>query len=80
VGVAVAGKTTVRLTPEAAPGWHAQTLFCRKQVVLPVLGLKASDARRAEGATTSILIAPFATDGLYADYAASDLGVCALGG
>ena len=77
------GKTTVRLTPEAAREAcaRADVVLVESEMALPVLGLKASDVRAAfEGATTSILIAPFATSGPYANYAATDLGVCALGG
>ena len=45
-------------------------------MALPVLGLKPAEVRAAfEGTTTCVLIAPFATDGPYADYAATDLGV-----
>lgn len=77
------GKTTVRLTPEAAREacQRANVVLVESELALPVLGLKAADVRAAfEGATTCVLIAPFATDGPYADYAATDLGVCALGG
>jgi crotonobetainyl-CoA:carnitine CoA-transferase CaiB-like acyl-CoA transferase len=56
-------------------------VFVESEMSLSVLGLKPSDLRSAfEGTTTCVLIAPFATDGPYADYTATDLGVTALGG
>jgi crotonobetainyl-CoA:carnitine CoA-transferase CaiB-like acyl-CoA transferase len=46
-----------------------------------VLGLPAAAVRSAlEGKTTCVLIAPFATDGPYGGYRATDLGIHALGG
>ena len=47
----------------------------------PVLGLTASALREAfEGRTNVVLITPFASDGPYAHYRATDLGVNSLGG
>jgi len=77
------GKTAVRLSPGAAREAcaAADVVLVESEMALPVLGLKPADVRAAfEGATTCVLVAPFATDGPYADYAASDLGVTALGG
>ena len=46
-----------------------------------MLGLAPAEVRGAlEGRTNVVLISPFATDGPYADYRASDLGVNSLGG
>ena len=46
-----------------------------------MLGLEAAELRGAfEGRTNFVLISLFATDGPYADYRASDLGVNSLGG
>ena len=77
------GKTAVRLSPEAAREAcaRADIVLVESEVALPVLGLKPADVRAVfEGKTTCVLITPFATDGPYADYAATDLGVTALGG
>lgn len=47
----------------------------------PVLGLEAGEVRAAlEGRTNAVLISPFAADGPYAGYRATDLGVNSLGG
>jgi crotonobetainyl-CoA:carnitine CoA-transferase CaiB-like acyl-CoA transferase len=77
------GKTAVRIPPEAARDScaRADIVLVESEMALSVLGLKPVEVRRAlEGTTTCVLIAPFATDGPYADYAATDLGVTALGG
>jgi len=56
-------------------------VLVESEVALQVLGLKPAEVRGAfEGKTTCVLVTPFATDGAYADYAATDLGVTALGG
>ena len=60
---------------------RADVLLVENEMALPVLGLKPSQVRpRFEGKTTCVLISPFATDGPYAHYAATDLGVAALSG
>ena len=83
------GKTAVRvgagtgLTVAAAGELceRADVLLIENEMTLPVLGLKPSQVRpRFEGKTTCVLISPFATDGPYAHYAATDLGVAALSG
>jgi crotonobetainyl-CoA:carnitine CoA-transferase CaiB-like acyl-CoA transferase len=77
------GKTSVRLPPQAAREAcaRADVVLVESEMSLSVLGLQPSDLRSAfEGTTTCVLIAPFATDGPYADYTATDLGVTALGG
>jgi crotonobetainyl-CoA:carnitine CoA-transferase CaiB-like acyl-CoA transferase len=46
-----------------------------------VLGVEPKDVRSAfERRTTCVLISPFATDGPYANYETTDLGIAALGG
>jgi crotonobetainyl-CoA:carnitine CoA-transferase CaiB-like acyl-CoA transferase len=56
-------------------------VLVESEMALPVLGLKPAEVRETfEGGATCVLITPFATDGPYADYAATDLGVTALGG
>jgi len=77
------GKTAVRLTPEddQEACRRADVVLVESEMALPALGLKAADVRAAfEGATTCVLITPFATAEPYAGYEATDLGVCALGG
>jgi crotonobetainyl-CoA:carnitine CoA-transferase CaiB-like acyl-CoA transferase len=78
------GKTSV---PGLAPAdarrlcEAADVVLVESEAALPVLGLKPAEVRGAfEGKTTCILISPFATDGPYGDYAATDLGINALGG
>ncbi len=77
------GKTAVRSTPEAAREAcaRADVVFVESEMAPAVLRLKPAELRgNFEGGTTCVLITPFATDGPYADYAASDLGITALGG
>jgi crotonobetainyl-CoA:carnitine CoA-transferase CaiB-like acyl-CoA transferase len=77
------GKTAVRLSPATAREAcaRADVVLVESEMALPVLGLNPSEVRAAfDGKTTSVLITPFATDGPYADYAATDIGVTALGG
>lgn len=59
----------------------ADIVFVESEMTPTVLGLKPSEVRpRFQGKTTFVLISPFATDGPYAHYAATDLGINALGG
>jgi len=77
------GKTTVRLSTDAAREAcaRADVVLVESEMAVPVLGLKPAEvARHFEGVNTCVLIAPFATDGPYADYAATDLGINALSG
>ncbi len=83
------GCRLVRLQPEGGLG-HAEAMrlclgadlvLLDQDAVGPVLGMHPTEVRRLfEGRTTCVLISPFALDGPYADYAASDLVVHALGG
>jgi crotonobetainyl-CoA:carnitine CoA-transferase CaiB-like acyl-CoA transferase len=77
------GKMTVRIAPSAAREAcaRADVVLVESEMTMPALGLKPDEVRRQfAGATTCVLIAPFATDGPYAEYAATDLGIAALGG
>lgn len=83
------GKTAVRVAPGASLTPAGALRLCeRADVVLaesemtgPVLGLRPAEVRPALGGkTTCVLIAPSSTDGPYADYLATDLGINALGG
>jgi len=77
------GKAAVQLTPEAAREacGRAGVVFVESEMAPAVLGLKPPELRRNfEGLTTCVLVTPFATDGPYAEYAATDLGITALGG
>jgi crotonobetainyl-CoA:carnitine CoA-transferase CaiB-like acyl-CoA transferase len=78
------GKTSLNgLAPAEARSLceNADVVLVESETALPVLGLKPADVRGAfEGKTTCVLISPFATDGPYAEYAATDLGINALGG
>jgi crotonobetainyl-CoA:carnitine CoA-transferase CaiB-like acyl-CoA transferase len=59
----------------------ADVVLIESEVAEPVLGLNQRDVRSAfEGKTTCVLISPFATDGPYGGYQATDLGVNAMGG
>jgi crotonobetainyl-CoA:carnitine CoA-transferase CaiB-like acyl-CoA transferase len=59
----------------------ADVVFAESELTASVLGLQPAEVRpQFEGKTTFVLISPFATDGPYASYAASDLGIVALGG
>ncbi len=52
-----------------------------REMLGDVLGLKVAGLRAlTEGRTTCVLASPFATDGPYGDYKATDLGINALGG
>ena len=60
---------------------NADVVLVESEIAEAVLGLKPSEVRGAfEGKTTCVLISPFATDGPYAGYSASDLGINAMGG
>jgi crotonobetainyl-CoA:carnitine CoA-transferase CaiB-like acyl-CoA transferase len=59
----------------------ADVVLVESELALPVLGLKPGELRGAfENKTNCVLITPFATDGPYADYQATDLGINAMGG
>jgi crotonobetainyl-CoA:carnitine CoA-transferase CaiB-like acyl-CoA transferase len=77
------GKTTVRVSSDAAREAcaRADVMLVESEMAVPVLGFQPVEVRaNFEGKTTCVLVAPFATDGPYADYAATDLGLTALGG
>lgn len=83
------GKTTVRVgqgakltTVDAVELCErADVVFVESEMTAAVLGLEPEQVRpRFEGKTTCVLISPFATDGPYAHYAATDLGIHALSG
>ena len=83
------GKTVVPVGDGHATDAAAARALCeRADVVIAesalaesVLGLQPAELRPAfEGKTVFVLISPFATDGPYASYRATDLGVNALGG
>ncbi len=81
------GKATKRVGSDLSAE-EARTLCEQADVVLveseqaqAVLGLDAKDVEAAfTGKTTCVLISPFATDGPYAHYQATDLGLNAMGG
>lgn len=81
------GKTSVRVGPETATTREAARAACTEadlvllesEMATPVLGLKPRDVFSVIR-TTCVLISPFGTDGPYADYQATDLGITALGG
>jgi crotonobetainyl-CoA:carnitine CoA-transferase CaiB-like acyl-CoA transferase len=59
----------------------ADLVLLDQDVLGPVLGLSPAQVRACfEGRTTCVLISPFANDGPYAHYQASDLVLHALGG
>ena len=59
----------------------ADVVLIENEMTCDVIGLQPSEVRpRFEGKTTCVLISPFATDGPYGQYAATDLGVTALSG
>ncbi|MGB2693838.1 MAG: CoA transferase [Dehalococcoidia bacterium] len=78
------GKTAVRgiSTDDArALCERADVVLAEHELIAAVLGVEPSDVQaRFEGRTTFVRIAPFAPDGPYADYGATDLGVNALSG
>lgn len=77
------GKTATALSAADASALceSAEVVLAESELTEPVLGLAPTDARaRFEGKATFVLVSPFATDGPYASYAASDLGLNALGG
>lgn len=83
------GKTSVRVGPGTQVSTAAAHAFCQdadlvvaeSELTLDVLGLEPAALRPFfERRTTCVLIAPFASDGPYAHYRASDLGIQALGG
>ncbi|HET8945192.1 MAG TPA: CoA transferase [Dehalococcoidia bacterium] len=81
------GKTSVKVGPDRATTQEAAREACSKadlvlvesEMAVPMLGLKAADVLNAFQ-TTCVLISPFASDGPYANYQATDLGITALGG
>ena len=83
------GKTAVRVADGMNLGFDGARKLCAAADVMlvesemteSVLGLPPADVRsRFEGKTTCVLISPFAPDGPYARYAATDLGISAIGG
>lgn len=83
------GKTALRvgegakLVVEDARRWceNADLVLVETELTSAVLGLKPAEVKpHFAGKTTCVLIAPFATDGPYADYQATDLGINAMGG
>ena len=73
------GQTTTDQARALCEG--ADVLLLESDLCESVLGLQPAEVRGVfEGKTTCVLFAPFATDGPYAKYLASDLGLCALGG
>lgn len=77
------GKTAVRLAPEDARRLcaRADVLLIESECAREVLGLAPAEVGpQLDGRMSVVLISPFATDGPYAHYAASDLGINALGG
>ena len=59
----------------------ADVVLLESELAEPLLGIPPAELRgRLEERTTCVLIAPFATDGPYAGYRASDLGLAAMGG
>ena len=83
------GKTAVRVGAGRTLSFADALALCEQADVVvaesdltrAVLGLDPTQVRpRLEGKTTCVLVAPFATDGPYGQYSATDLGVTALGG
>ncbi|MEX2159377.1 MAG: CoA transferase [Dehalococcoidia bacterium] len=77
------GKTTTKLDASNARALCAKAglVLVDSDLASAVLGLAPAGVRlQFEGKTACVLISAFATDGPYADYAASDLGINALGG
>jgi len=81
------GKTSVRIGKTLTRGdacrlcQGSDVVLVESEMALPVLGLTPEQLRfELEGETTCVLISPFATDGPYGGYAATDLGINALGG
>lgn len=59
----------------------ADVVLLESELAEPILGLAPYEVRKhLEARTTCVLISPFATDGPYAHYRASDLGLSAKGG
>ena len=60
---------------------QADIVLVESELTQAVLGLEAADVEAAfTDKTTCVLISPFATDGPYAHYQATDLGLNAMGG
>jgi crotonobetainyl-CoA:carnitine CoA-transferase CaiB-like acyl-CoA transferase len=77
------GKTAASLSAADACALceSADVVLAESELTEAVLGLAPGGVRAGfEGRTTFVLVSPFATDGPYASYAASDLGLNALGG
>ncbi len=80
------GKTSVRVQVDHTASARgacetADIVLIETASVEEVLGMQAADIRPwLEGKTTCVLISPFATDGPYAGYGASDLCTHAAGG
>ncbi|MEX0799922.1 MAG: CoA transferase [Dehalococcoidia bacterium] len=77
------GKTAVTLSTEDARALceSADVVLAESELTGDVLGLAPADVRaRFEGRTTFVLVSPFGSDGPYAGYAATDLGLNAMGG
>jgi crotonobetainyl-CoA:carnitine CoA-transferase CaiB-like acyl-CoA transferase len=59
----------------------ADVVLAEAELCQNVLGVPATELRAAlQGHSTCVLISPFAIDGPYADYQATELGVSAMGG
>ena len=82
------GKTAYRVGDGGALTTEAARTLCEEaDVVLidseasGILGLNPAEVRPwIDGKTVAVLISPFATDGPYKDYQATDLGLAAIGG
>ena len=77
------GKTAVRPGIQEALRLceRADLVLAENEMTRDVLGLAPADVRpHFEGTTTAVLISPLSTDGPYANYTATDLGINALGG
>lgn len=82
------GKKTLRIAEggagqEAAREWcaSADVVLAEREMLGPALGLDAAGLRElTRGRATCVLAQPFASDGPYGAYQATDLGINALGG
>jgi crotonobetainyl-CoA:carnitine CoA-transferase CaiB-like acyl-CoA transferase len=77
------GKTAVTVSPDDACALcdSADVVLAESELTGEVLGLSPAQVRaRFQGRSTFVLVSPFGTDGPYANYAATDLGLNAMGG
>ncbi len=78
------GKTAVRVGHGAealALCRRADVVLAESELCLDVLSVEPAELRALlDGKTNCVLISPFGTDGPYADYRATELGVSAMGG